>query len=259
MGKTCRIRFYAELNDFLPKNKKHRSFNHELFGSPAVKDLIESLGIPHTEVDLVLINGVPVQFTQQVRSGDRISVFPIFKSVDNSEVTKVRPSPLRKMRFVLDVHLGRLTALLRMLGFDCIFSCDLSDEEIIEIAEREKRIILTHDRELLKRNRVTHGYCVRSTEKTEQTVEILRRFDLFESIAPFSRCMSCNGVLKNIAKRDVEEYLPEKVKEKHTEFRRCELCGKVFWKGTHYERMVKFISEIISEISDIEIRNIFFQ
>src|SRR5690242_4538900 len=175
------FRFYAELNDFLPPARRSVSFPHAFRGGPAVKDAIESLGVPHTEIDLILADGESVDFAWILRDGARVSVYPVFESLDIAPLTRVRPSPLREVRFVLDVHLGRLARYLRMLGFDARWRNDAGDEELARTAAAEHRIILTRDAGLLKRRIVTHGYRVREADPRRQLAEVVRRLDLSRS------------------------------------------------------------------------------
>jgi uncharacterized protein with PIN domain len=243
--KSCIVRFYAELNDFFPPERRQVPFRHFFFGRPTVKDLIEGLGVPHTEVDLILVNGDSVDFGYHVEDGDFISVYPVFESLDISPVSRVRPEPLRRPRFVLDGHLGRLAAYLRLLGFDAYYEPNLPDETLARISSQERRILLTRDRGLLKRSQVTHGYLVRESEPREQLAEVVRRFDLWGAARPFTRCLRCNGELAAVAKVEVEEGLPPKVRERFSEFSRCSGCGRVYWKGSHYERLACLIRETI--------------
>ena len=171
------FRFYAELYDFLPPGRRHIPFEHAFNGNPAIKDTIESLGVPHTEIDLILVNGESVDFSHPLQAGDRISVYPIFESIDIAPVLRVRPKPLRVPRFVLDTHLGRLAAYLRMLGFDALYRNDFDDDLLAELSRDENRILLTRDRALLKRSMVTHGYWMRETSPRQQLMEVLQRFD----------------------------------------------------------------------------------
>ena len=242
--KRATIRFYAELNDFLPEPDRARTQEVRFHVEPAVKDVIESFGVPHTEVDLVLINGRSVDFSERVRDGDRIAVYPMFESIDIRPVLKVRPEPLRDPRFVLDVHLGRLTAYLRMLGFDAVRPPRARDEELARVSSRERRILLTRDRGLLKRSEVTHGYWVRETAPRRQLAEVVRRFDLKRLVRPFTRCLRCNVGLTLATPAAVAERAPEGVREKHNEFLMCPACGSVYWKGSHYWRMQRLIAEV---------------
>lgn len=242
------IRFYEELNDFLPEEKKKKRFTHYYIDRTSVKDLIESFGVPHTEVDLILVNGKSVGFKYKINDGDDISVYPVFESLDISEVQHLRAKPLRKPKFVADVHLGRLTRYLRMMGFDVYYRNDLEDNEIVDISLKEKRTILTKDLGILKRNEVTHGYWIRSTKLEEQVKEALKRFDLQKEIKEFSRCIECNELLKPVKKEMIIKQLPPKVAQSQNEFFHCPSCNKVYWKGTHYQRMLTFIKRLGMEV-----------
>ena len=238
-------RFYAELNDFLPPHRRQVTFAHEVKGRASVKDVIESLGVPHTEVDLILVNGESVDFGYLVQEGDRIAVYPVFESIDITPLLRVRPRPLRESRFVVDGHLGRLAAYLRMLGFDTLYRNDYTDAELACLSAEEGRILLTRDRGLLKRSQVTHGYCLRNTAPREQLVEVLRRFDLFGLVEPFQRCLRCNSLLRPAAKEEVWDLLPPRVREEQGEFHQCPACGQVYWKGSHYRRMARFVEHLL--------------
>ena len=248
---TATFRFYEELNDFLPLEKKKKDLTYTFKGNPAVKDAIEALGVPHTEIDLILANGTSVGFDYKLQQGDAVSVYPVFESFDISPVVKLRSQPLRNIKFVLDVHLGKLMRILRMLGLDSIYKNNFSDEEIISLALKEDRIILTRDRGILKNTSVTHGYCIRSTRPLTQVVEVIRRFDLTGQIKPFERCLCCNDVIKPVEKTKILEELPQKVADDFKEFYQCRGCGKVYWQGSHYEKMRKKIEAIINEVKRI--------
>lgn len=242
-GKTAWFRFYEELNDFLPAAGRKRDFPYSFYGNPSVKDAIEAIGIPHVEVDMIIANGAPVDFSFRLSDGDHVSVYPVFESLYIG-ATPLRPKPLRKTKFILDVHLGRLAKYLRMCGFDSLFEARSTDAEIVEISVREKRIILTRDRGLLKNKLVTHGYWIRSSVAKEQLSEVLERFDLKNDLNPFTRCMECNGELIPVPKEEVAGTLLPQTKEHFNDYMICTLCSKVYWEGSHYENMRKFITEI---------------
>lgn len=244
---TASFRFYAELNDFLPPARRQMEFEFRFHGHPAVKDAVESLGVPHTEVDLILINGTEATFGTHLGDGDRVSVYPVFESLDIGPIVRLRPRPLREPRFILDVHLGRLATSLRLLGFDAEYDNSFNDTELTDRAVKDGRILLTRDRGLLKRTAITRGYCVRGTEPKGQTLEVLARFDLAGSIQPFSRCMACNGILHHVTKSEVAASLPARVGELNEDFTRCEGCGRVYWQGTHYERLKRFVEAIVTD------------
>jgi uncharacterized protein with PIN domain len=245
--KRAIFRFYAELNDFLKPERRHQDFEHSFWGNPSVKDTVEALGAPHTEVDLILVNGTSVDFSHALQDGDRVSVYPVFEGLDIGPVVRLRPEPLRDPRFVLDIHLGRLAAYLRMLGFDTLYSNDFHDEQLVELSLGEERLLLTKDRGLLKRSIITHGYFVRAIEPRKQILEVLERFDLFSLAAPFSRCMHCNGLLQHVSKKEVLDQLPPKTRDAYDDFQRCTDCQRIYWKGSHYERMQSFIRMLLEE------------
>jgi uncharacterized protein len=238
------FRFYAELNDHLPQDQRYQTLEKSFLVPGTVKDMIESFGVPHSEVELILANGESVEFSYSMRDGDRISVYPMFESVDITPALRVRPAPLRESKFVLDVHLGKLAAYLRMLGFDALYQSCFTDPELVRISSEQHRILLTRDRGLLMHSAVTHGYWLRKTDSRRQLAEIVMRFDLKGSMRPFTRCMACNGVLRTIAKQEVLHFLPPRTAELHDDFRQCERCDRVYWKGSHYHRMQRWIQEI---------------
>lgn len=244
--KFVKIRFYEELNDFLPIARRKKTFRIEYSGKQTVKDLIESEGVPHVEVDLILVNGQSVDFMYHVQSGDQISVYPVIELLDISSVNRLRPAPLRITRFMVDANLGRLARYLRMLGFNTLFDTKLEDDEIIRIASTEKRIILTRDLGILKNGKTVRGYFVRNQSPPGQISEVIHKFDLKNKILPFSRCMSCNGPIVPVDKKKVIEHLGENTKNTFDEFFQCKFCGKIYWKGSHYERMLEKIESLIN-------------
>ena len=240
------FRFHAELNHFLPASKREISFSHYFEERASIKDMIEALGIPHPEVDAIAVNGKAVDFSYIVQDGDRIEVYPVSVSSEVSEQASVRPQLLSILRFVLDVHLGKLAASLRMLGFDTLYRNDYDDEELAQISASEQRILLTRDKGLLMRSLVTYGYYVRATNPEQQVVEVLQRFDLFGKVLPFQRCIRCNGLLEPVAKEAIVDQLPQKTRLAIDEFHRCRECHQIYWRGSHYERMQQFIEGVLS-------------
>jgi uncharacterized protein len=248
MIKKVTFRFYEELNDFLPEDKRKVRFTHEFTDRASVKDMIESLGVPHAEIDMILVNGNSVDFSYLVEDRNDISVYPVFESLDITDVQHLRSKPLREPKFIADVHLGSLAKYMRMLGFDVSYKNDFNDEKIIEISLNENRTILTKDRGLLKNNRVTHGYWIRGEGTEQQVKEVITRFDLKNDIHEFLRCLECNNILEPVKKGDVEERLPPKVKEWHKEFWYCSNCDRIYWRGTHFEKMTKFIEHLRNDL-----------
>ena len=238
------LRFYEELNDFLPPALRKIDIAHTLDRRASVKDVIESFGVPHTEVDIILVNGESVDFSYIVQDGDRISVYPMFESLDVSPLLRLRPAPLRSPAFVLDTNLGRLARYLRLLGFDCLYQNDYDDDTVATIADREQRTVLTRDRALLQRRIITRGYFVREVRPGLQVKEVLARFDLYRLVAPFSRCIRCNGALQAVDKQSIEARLEPKTRKYFESFMRCSDCGQIYWQGSHHARSLRLIEEL---------------
>jgi uncharacterized protein with PIN domain len=246
---SARFRFYAELNDFLPEVYRQESFDVPFSGRVTVKHMVESLGVPHSEIDLILASGRSVDFSYLVQDNDFISVYPVFESIDISATNCLRPAPLRDTHFVLDIHLGQLTTYLRLLGFDALYRNDYDDPELAEISSAQHRILLTKDRGLLKRNLVTHGYCIRDSDPKQQLLEVIRRFDLRGDIQPFRRCLKCNGLLAEVSKSAIIDRLEEDTIRYFDDFRICSDCDQIYWKGSHYDRMLRFLDETLSNFN----------
>ena len=246
--KKARFRFYAELNDFLPEGSQSLTLPYLFQGNPAIKDSLEALGVPHTEVDLILVNGESVEFRYLLQDGDNASVFPVFRTIDIEPVQNVRPHSLPETRFVIDNHLGRLASYLRMMGFDSLYKNDYQDDELARTSHSEGRILLTRDRGLLKRSEVVYGYYVRAVKPDEQLIEVMRRYSLIRLVAPFTLCIRCNGKLEDVLKENIVDRLPPGVRDGQDQFRRCRTCDQVYWKGSHYERMRHFIDRVCADI-----------
>lgn len=241
-NQRIKIRFYAELNDFLPENLQKRVFTVNYHLQQTIKDLIESLNVPHIAVDLILVNSKPVDFNYIVQPNDYISVYPEIETFNIDKINKLRKEPLRNTKFIVDVNLGQLAKNLRFLGFDSKYRNDYKDEKVVEISNREKRLILTRDIGLLKRNNVKRGYWVRNLNPDQQTTEILRKFDLFGDIKPFKYCSACNGKIEAIDKSRIIDRLEPKTKKYYQQFYICKKCKKIYWKGSHFRKLEKKIS-----------------
>ena len=247
--RVAEFRFYEELNDFLPADRRKRSFPYHFRGTPSVKDTVEAIGVPHTEVDLVLVNGESVAFDHLLAGGERVAVYPVFERLDISPVTRLRPEPLRTTRFVVDVHLGTLARYLRLLGFDALWRNDLEDVDIIKRSLDERRIILTRDLGILKDGRVTHGYWLRGVDPMDQVEEVVRAFDLGHKLNPYTRCMECNGALQPISRREAAPRVPLQVFLVYRDFHQCVDCGRVYWPGSHQQHLEAVIERARTAIS----------
>jgi len=225
---------HPNLRIFLPWNLRQGQVFLTFNTGQTAKHLIESFGIPHTEVGLLCMNETVIHFDYQVKDDDRISILPHTILEEES----------KHHCFIIDNHLGRLTAHLRMLGFDCFYRNDYEDDQLAQISSQQGRILLTRDRHLLMRKIVTHGYWVRSKDPLEQTKEVIHRFQLVNQTIPFSRCMRCNDLLHPVPKNQIIDRLLPLTRKFYTEFSQCPSCDQVYWKGSHHERMLQMIQSI---------------
>ncbi len=224
--------FHGDLGWFLSSHQEAGPVHLTFEDHQSIKHLVESLGVPHVEVGEVRVNQRPVALNGVPHNEDKIDVFP-----------PVPGCPIEP-RFLLDNHLGRLAAFLRMLGFDSIYHNDFEDTEMVKLLENDPRILLTRDRQLLMRKAVLYGYCLRSLNSTEQLEEVIRRFRLGPLARPFTRCLRCNGILQPVEKADVLDQLEPKTRLYYNEFARCPDCRQIYWKGSHWERMQAMIGKL---------------
>ncbi|MCK5130710.1 MAG: Mut7-C ubiquitin/RNAse domain-containing protein [Candidatus Sabulitectum sp.] len=241
---TAFFRFYEELNDFLPEKQCKTAFPYEFIGHPSIKDTIEAIGVPHAEIDLILVDGESVDFVYRMHGGEHVSVYPVFELLDITNLIHLRTQPLRVTKFVVDVNLGKLAHKLRLLGFDTLYRNDFKDSEIVECSLQEKRIILTRDKGVLKYRVVTHGYWIRSDAPKEQIKEVVSRFQLERNFRPFSRCSSCNGLLHQVEKTLLHDRLPNDTKLYYDVFMECKCCRKLYWRGSHYDHICEWIKDL---------------
>ncbi|HJR78496.1 MAG TPA: Mut7-C RNAse domain-containing protein [Anaerolineales bacterium] len=230
---TATFTFFARLRDFLPRDQGDQPVTVHFRGRQSIKHLAESLGVPHPEIGQVGVNGQERMLSTIAQDGDQVEVHPIPNGC------AARP------RFLLDNHLGRLAAYLRLLGFDCLYETDYDDEELAAILQQEERILLSRDRRLLMRKVVNHGYCLRSLNSMDQLAEVIERFDLRKKITPFHRCVRCNHPLEPVSKEAILDRLEPLTKQYFDEFCICPACKQIYWKGSHYERMQGLIEQIV--------------
>ena len=240
---TTLFRFHGSAGDFLPPEKRHRSFHHRFRGTPSVKDRIETLGTPHTEVAFICIDGDFCGFERRLHGGERVEVHGADSPV-RALAPRLNDPPGGEPRFVADVNLGRLARLLRLLGFDTLYRNDYCDPEVAAVSATQQRILLTRDRRLLMRREVRHGYFVRSDRPADQAPEVVRRFDLLARAHPFGRCSLCNGLVRKVEKADVLPLLEPRTKRYYDTFWQCHECGQVYWEGSHIEGLQQLMSEL---------------
>lgn len=244
---SLRIRLFAELNDFVHERLRHAAIEAPAGPRRSVKDLIESFGVPHTEVGLITVNGESEGFGRVLAAGESVNVYPRFRSIDVSGFTRTGVDFTAARAFVLDQHLGKLASYLRMLGFDVLYRNDYTDPELARVSADEGRILLTRDRGLLKRSAVTRGYFVRENDPLSQLEGVIGAFGLRGSIRPLTRCLACNGQLAQVEKEAVAGRLMPKTAKFYEEFFSCAGCGRIYWKGSHYTNMKNFIDGFLEE------------
>ena len=241
--RSAKFHFYNELNDFLPVEKQNREFVYTFLGKPSVKDTIQAIGVPHTEIDIILMNRESVDFDCLLYGDENIQVFPKYNNLNIQEMNHLQPNYPKEKNFIVDVNLGKLAPKLRLLGFDTLYRNDFEDHEIVAISNRENRIILTRDTGILKYNAVQWGYWVRAINVRKQISEVVEKFNLKNTIQPFTRCAVCNGLLHFIPKAMAKNYVPADIYEMVSEFTQCQNCSKIYWQGSHVEKIVAWIAD----------------
>lgn len=241
------ITFICELNDFLKPGKRGKVINYPIKGNQTVKHIIEALGVPHPEVGEIFVNQKPVDFFYIVVPDDEVEVFPVSGNKQLLQRTTVQNGIVLSPRFILDNHLGKLAIYLRMMGFDTLYQNNYQDNELARIASIENRLLLTRDRGLLMRNSINFGYCIRHLNPKEQLAEVVDRFKLHDKIQPFHRCLCCNFMLNHISKQKILHRLEPLTRLYYDEFHHCSNCDRIYWKGSHYDRMAKLLEEIIQK------------
>jgi uncharacterized protein with PIN domain len=239
------LRFYEELNNYLPPARRRRDIRLRFDPPCPVRHLIEGLHVPHTEIELILIDGVSVPLDAPVHDGDRIAVYPVFEALDVSPLVRLRPAPLRDPRFFADAQLGRLARYLRLLGFDTLYENAVDDAELVRRAAESGRIILSRDRDLLMRRAVTHGIHIREDAPRQQLARVMARCDLAGQARPFTRCLECNGPIEPVRRADVLDQLEPATRAYYDAFWRCAGCGRIYWKGTHYRRLEALVRDVL--------------
>ena len=237
-----RLRFHSDLYVFLGSRAGDAVIERLLAEKTSIKDVIESCGVPHPEVDLILVDEQTVGFDHTLTNEAKVEVFPIEHR--GTIRTEKRLQTIGMSKFVADGHLGGLVRNLRLLGFDVAYPKNADDRQLLEVMVRENRALLTRDRRLLMHAIVQHGYCPRSQNADEQTIEVVRRFNILESIAPFTRCLRCNAPLEEAAKAEIIDKLEALTKIYYDQFRRCPGCKQIYWSGSHFPKLQKRIEEI---------------
>lgn len=244
MSATATFRFYAELNDLVAPERRQVDSSYSFDVAPSVKDAIEALGVPHTEVSVILADGARVGFAHRLVDGSRIAVYPRFRLLAAAPFPTEGPGVAR---FVVDGHLGTLARYLRLLGFDTLYHASWPDGVLAELSAGEGRILITKDRGLLKRRRVTRGMLVRSADPRVQVVEVVDHLDLAGHLQPFTRCLVCNCLLVPIGKEQLADRLDPGILARFDRFWWCPRCGRPYWEGSHHRHLQGVVAQVRSD------------
>jgi len=244
---AVQLRFHGDLRYFLKRAFGEREVRRELSEPTSVKDIVESCGVPHPEVDRILVEGAAVDFHHVLRKDSGVDVYPV-------GTVNLPGEPLQHPhvdRFIADGHLGKLTRNLRLLGIDVAYDNQLHDPQLLDVMQSDRRALLTRDRRLLMHRVVIDGYCPRSSEPMTQTVEVVRRFHLSGDLKPFTRCLHCNGLLQQVDKAAVIDQLEPLTRIYYEEFRSCTICGRIFWRGSHFSKLEGFLERFQNALESV--------
>jgi uncharacterized protein with PIN domain len=240
------IAFHGDLGFFLKRQQRSAQppsvVTRILNRKTSAKDVIEGCGVPHPEVDLILAGGEPVDFSAQVETRTTLDVSPVS---DDGPFPSARLQARNVRTFVADGHLGKLVRDLRLLGIDVRYRPGADDRELLATAVRENRALLTRDRPLLMHRVLSSGYYPRSQFSPEQTVAVVRRFGLAQTLAPFTRCLRCNGLLAVTSKNAIIDQLEPLTRLYYDDFQQCLDCGQTYWRGSHLQKLEKRVKSLI--------------
>ena len=242
---TIFLRFYEELNNYLPVRRRKVWFEYRFSDKPTIKDIVELIGVPYSEIDLILVNGKSVNFSFKVKNNDKVSVYPVFEAFDISTVSRLRTKPLREPNFIVEANLGKLAKYLRLFGFDVYYqNTNGNNSSVDSLTKKNTPIVLTRGKNIFKKKLITHGYQVKSNDPKKQIEEVINKFDLFSRIKPLIFCLQCNEKIVPIEKNKIINKLPSKIPQYFNEFFICPTCKKIYWRGIHYQTMLAFVRQI---------------
>lgn len=239
------FKLHGALNFFLPPKKQHTLITMNFDWRGSLKDMLEAIGPPHPEVELVTVNGASVAWDYIMQDSDHVEAYPLFDALKIPDKVRLIPPYPGRPRFILDTHLGKLAGYLRMMGFDTLYRNDYEDDVLAQVSHDEQRIVLTRDVGVLKRGIVVYGYFVRHTDPRQRIHEINQRYNLADYVQPFKHCMRCNGLLVSADKDSVRAEIPEDTAEFYDEFHRCQSCQRIYWKGSHYTKLTCLIDDVL--------------
>ncbi|WP_306186129.1 MULTISPECIES: Mut7-C RNAse domain-containing protein [unclassified Streptomyces] len=241
-GPEIHVEFAPELALFLPNGRRRGAGEVPTDGVSSLGHVVESLGVPLTEVGALVVDGRQVPPSYVPAAGDFVAVRP---------VERPQQVPGAPLRFLLDVHLGTLARRLRLLGVDTAYeSTDIGDAALAARSAAEKRVMLSRDRGLLRRREPWAGAFVYSTRPDEQLRDVLDRFH--PELRPWTRCTACNGLLKEVTKEEVADQLEHGTQRTYDVFAQCRSCGRAYWKGAHHDQLEAIVRRALTEYADAD-------
>ncbi|WP_461834136.1 Mut7-C RNAse domain-containing protein [Desulfothermus sp.] len=209
----------------------------------SIKDIIEALGIPHTEIGLIEVGSQRVRFSYIPKKQTHLKIYPHKIPIERDNY--LFDEPILELRFLVDANVGKLARFLRMLGYDCFFDWSIPDDEIAEIAFSEKRIVLSKDIQLLKRKKILWGKFIQANFPIDQLKEVVNFFGLDFNNRAFTRCLVCNKRLVPVDKDAIIHRLEPKTKKYYNEFSICPVCKRIYWQGSHVEKMKDLLKKLV--------------
>jgi uncharacterized protein len=239
--------FHGDTRDLLRLEPQNGVISYILERRATIKDIIEALGVPHTEVGRIVCGGQDLTFQFIPIGGERIDIYPFTWQTMATQATVLRPEPLPWLRFLVDINVTKLARNLRMAGLDAASVVDPAITEVARLAKSEQRIVLSRNRELLKVRTIRFGQLLRSMDPLAQLIEVVRRYGLQGNLQPFSRCLSCNELLLPVAKKDIDHRLQPLTRKYYNDFMKCPLCQRIFWRGSHHAKMVEMLNNRVTD------------
>lgn len=247
------LELHGDIPDLLNRvPERNKTIIYPLSRRASIKDILESLGIPHTEVGKIILDKKEQRFEKIAENGEHYEIHPLSPALPPTEGTILRPEPFKSCcRFLVDINVGRLAGLLRMAGFDAEnANKESTTRAIAKKAVAEDRILLTRNKDLLKHRELVYARLVRNQDPDLQLREVISLYSLENLLQPFTRCISCNGLLADVKKEAIVDRLLPLTKKFFNRFRICSDCHKIYWQGSHHDRMTKKLEMITDKKFD---------
>lgn len=234
------------------KYQGKKEIDYPLTRRASIKDIIEALHIPHTEISSIFQNDTEISFSHIPEAGERIFLHSFSHGTDVTQPSLLRPDPLPITSFIVDINVGKLARLLRMSGIDTVYDPQWQEKDIAEMAAADRRILLSRNRDLLRRKCILWGHLVRAEQPEKQLAEVMTLFGLRDAIQPFSRCLQCNALLQPVGKSTILHRLEPLTRKYYRKFHVCPDCEQIFWRGSHHKRMEELIERVHHSLNNRE-------